>query len=55
MPTNWEGYDIESRQKDGKIRYIEVKSLSGEWDSRGVALTRPEFREATKRQDLYWL
>ena len=50
------GYDVESRTKDGEIRYIEVKSLSGIWDSQNPAeVTKTEFEAAEKRGENYWL
>lgn len=53
-----EGYDIESRDGDGKIvRYIEVKSLSGPWDRRGVTLSRAQHRFAQRSdiKGIVWL
>jgi hypothetical protein len=54
-PTH-EGYDIESRDGNGEIeRYIEVKSLSGDWDPMGVRLTKPQFEKAVDLGEKYWL
>lgn len=54
-PTH-EGYDIESRSDGGEIeRYIEVKSLSGDWDPMGVLLTKPQFEKARELGEKYWL
>ena len=50
------GYDIESTSKDGKTRYIEVKSLSGIWDSQNPAeVTKFEFETAKKKGEDFWL
>jgi hypothetical protein len=50
------GYDIESRDSNGRIaRYIEVKSLSGPWDQRGVKLTDAQFRYAQNSAEKWWL
>lgn len=50
------GYDIESKSKDGKTRYIEVKSLSGIWDSQNPAeVTKFEFETAKKKGEDFWL
>jgi hypothetical protein len=50
------GYDIESKNSDGTIRYIEVKSLSGVWDSQNPAeVTKFEFETAKKFGEAYWL
>jgi len=41
MPPKHPGYDIESKDNAGEIvRYIEVKSLSGDWGLDGAALTK---------------
>ena len=57
MPPKHPGYDIESSNDAGVIlRYIEVKSLSGDWGSLGAALTDTQFGNATGRVgDRYWL
>lgn len=56
MPPNHPGYDIESRNSAGEIeRYIEVKSLSGDWGTQGAALSETQFRKATDLGDRYWL
>lgn len=50
------GYDIESKTGDGTIRYIEVKSLSGVWDSQNPAeVTKFEFETAKKKGEDFWL
>jgi hypothetical protein len=56
MPPKHPGYDIESKDETGKtIRYIEVKSLSGDWGMTGAALTKPQFEKAQEDRDQYWL
>lgn len=56
VQTHHPGYDIESRSKDGVIRYIEVKALSGIWDSQNPAeMTRTEFETSKKKGEDYWL
>ncbi|MBN2034600.1 MAG: DUF3883 domain-containing protein [Deltaproteobacteria bacterium] len=56
MPPKHPGYDIESKDNSGKIiRYIEVKSLSGDWGMDGAALTKPQFEKARELGDRYWL
>ncbi|MBI9047729.1 MAG: DUF3883 domain-containing protein, partial [Anaerolineaceae bacterium] len=56
IQTHHPGYDIESTNGNGEIRYIEVKSLSGFWDSQNPAeLTKTEFETAKKKGEDYWL
>lgn len=56
MPPKHPGYDIESKDRAGKIiRYIEVKSLSGDWGLDGAALTKPQFDKAKELGDKCWL
>ena len=56
MPGNHEGYDVESSNDNGEIeRYIEVKSLSHDWDVDDAEMTAPEFSKATELGPLYWL
>ncbi len=48
--------DIKSIDDLGRIRYIEVKSFSGIWDSQNPAkLTKTEFEMAREIGDNYWL
>jgi hypothetical protein len=50
------GYDIESKNGDGSIRYIEVKAISGTWDSESPAeVTKFEFETARKKGEEFWL
>jgi len=56
MPHKNPGYDIESRDANGKVvRYIEVKSFSGEWRYTYAVLSRPQFNKARDLGDLFWL
>lgn len=56
MPHTNPGYDIESSSAQGKIeRYIEVKSLTGEWVEFGAGMTRPQFKKAQELGDKFWL
>ena len=53
---NHTGYDIKSTDpRSGAVRYIEVKSLRGVWDRRGVCMTRPQFKMGKKHKDKFWL
>jgi Domain of unknown function (DUF3883) len=55
-PHQFPGYDIESLGEDGSIeRYIEVKSISGMWDSYGVSLSTKQFSEARRVGSRFWL
>ena len=50
------GYDIESKDlKTGEVRYIEVKSLKGEWGRRGVCVTRTQFVTGDEHRANFWL
>lgn len=50
------GYDVESSSMDSKqTRYIEVKSIRGDWDSRGVKMTHTQFNKARELGDKFWL
>lgn len=56
MPHENPGYDVLSRDSSGKIRFIEVKSLSGLWsDYSPAALSNTQFEEARKQNEAYWL
>lgn len=56
MPHKHEGYDIESRDSSGKVvRYIEVKSFSGQWAHTYAVLSRPQFNKARELGQLFWL
>ena len=49
------GYDIESTDASGNVRYIEVKGTSARWAERGVAITRTQFLYGRRLDDDYWL
>jgi len=50
------GYDVESKDIAGQVvRYIEVKSVSGDWGEQGVTLSKTQFEKATALGDRYWL
>jgi hypothetical protein len=51
------GFDILSRRSasDGIDRYIEIKGTSGEWNKRGVGLSRLQFTNAQDLGDRFWL
>jgi len=49
------GYDIESTNPSGDKRFIEVKSLPGDWGERGVALTATQFTKAQELGEQFWL
>ncbi|EDY82210.1 hypothetical protein VDG1235_1830 [Verrucomicrobiia bacterium DG1235] len=48
------GYDIESRVEDS-LRYIEVKSVTGNWGGEGVKLSNTQFEYARRLREDYWL
>ena len=53
---NHPGYDIESTSAGtGEIRYIEVKSIAGQWGGEGVLLSPTQFAHAEKLGDQFWL
>lgn len=56
MPPKHPGYDIESANDAGKVeRYIEVKSLSGDWEYSNAGMSDTQFKKATELSDRYWL
>lgn len=56
MPHENPGFDIKSCDIAGNIlRYIEVKSVAGMWNSQGVGLSATQFREGHLVADQYWL
>ena len=56
MPHKNPGYDVESRDASGKVvRYIEVKSFSGQWSDTYAVLSRPQFDKASGLGDAFWL
>lgn len=54
---NHPGYDLESTDREtGAIRFIEVKSISGIWDSANpILMTKTEFEMAQAKGAEYWL
>jgi len=56
MPHKNQGYDIESCLPNGRLdRYIEVKGLGGPWTDLGVAVSRDQYRKASKENKSFWL
>jgi hypothetical protein len=56
MPPKHPGYDIESENDaNDVVRYIEVKSLSGDWEYSNAGLSDVQFKKATELGDRYWL
>ena len=57
MPPNNKGYDIESQDANGALllRYIEVKSFSGNWDYTYADLSRDQFDKASQEREKFWL
>ncbi|NJN76188.1 MAG: DUF3883 domain-containing protein [Synechococcaceae cyanobacterium RL_1_2] len=53
---NHPGYDVESKNRQtGEIRYIEIKSLKGDWGKRGVCVTRTQFEKGDEHSLNFWL
>src|SRR5581483_5153403 len=50
-----EGYDIESLDGNGNIRYIEVKGRRGSWNEYGVGLTSAQFEFGRQNREEFWL
>lgn len=56
MPPKNEGYDIQSLDDDGELRYIEVKGLNGAWSrANPVLMTAAEHRFGRSKGEAYWL
>ncbi|MEO2035677.1 MAG: DUF3883 domain-containing protein [Planctomycetaceae bacterium] len=56
MPHENPGYDVESTNGSGGIeRYIEIKSLSGDWGDFNAGLTDTQFSKAIELKERYWL
>ncbi len=56
MPQTHPGHDIVSHDPlSGQQRLIEVKGVDGEWNQRGVGLTKTQFSNAQDYGDCYWL
>jgi hypothetical protein len=55
-PPMYPGYDVESANQVGVIeRFIEVKSLSGDWRDADAGMTKTQFEKAVELGDRYWL
>ncbi|HIP33883.1 MAG TPA: DUF3883 domain-containing protein, partial [Bacteroidia bacterium] len=55
-PTNNKGFDIYEKDASGQtIRYIEVKTLTGQWGQGGVGITKDQLEFAQKQKDKWWL
>lgn len=55
MPHHHPGYDVESRNEAGETRYIEVKSLGGEWTGLGAGVSGTQFRKGVELSKDFWL
>src|SRR5262249_23153405 len=56
MPPLHPGYDVESDNASGQVeRYIEVKSLSGDWEGPHAGMTDTQFKKNEELGDRYWL
>ena len=55
MPGLNVGYDIESTEAKGDIRFIEVKSIAGNWGGAGVTLSFSQINVASIKKDAFWL
>lgn len=55
-PTNNKGFDIIEQDDTGNIvRYIEVKTLTGQWGTGGVGVTISQLKFALEHIDKWWL
>lgn len=55
-PINNKGFDIYEKDTSGQtIRYIEVKTLTGQWGQGGVGITEHQLEFAQKFKDKWWL
>jgi hypothetical protein len=56
VQQNHEGYDVESKDAQGHVeRYIEVKSLSGDWEGPHAGMTDTQFEKNQEIGNRYWL
>jgi len=56
MPPFHPGYDVESDNDQGHVeRYIEVKSLSGDWEGPHAGMTDTQFEKNQEIGNRYWL
>lgn len=54
--VNNKGFDIYEKDTNGQIiRYIEVKTLTGQWGQGGVGITEHQLEFAQKEKDKWWL
>ncbi len=50
------GFDLYEVGEDGEpVRWVEVKAMSGRWESHAATLTPTEFDYARKKGEAYWL
>jgi hypothetical protein len=49
------GYDIKSTEKNGDIRFIEVKSISGQWGGEGITVSPNQINFAQEYKKAFWL
>ena len=55
MSANNPGYDIESTEPNGDIRYIEIKSTKSLWGRDGITLSFAQLNLAYIKKDAFWL
>lgn len=56
MPPFHPGYDVESNNDQGYVdRYIEVKSLSGDWEGTHAGMTDTQLEKNQEIGDRFWL
>jgi hypothetical protein len=55
MSGNNVGYDIESKEPNGDIRFIEVKSTKSLWGGDGITLSFAQLNLAYIKKDAFWL
>ena len=55
MSANNPGYDIESTESNGDIRYIEIKSTKSLWGRDGITLSFAQLNLAYIKKDAFWL
>ena len=55
MPANNPGYDVESTESNGDIRYIEIKSTKSLWGRDGITLSFAQLNLAYIKKDAFWL
>jgi hypothetical protein len=49
------GYDLESEEKNGDIRFIEIKSTKSLWGRDGITLSQAQLNLAYIKKDAFWL